>query len=743
MPLLQKQDLGAHGTRITPLLQDTVEILQLYGVPIRSHALHCYHSAFVTMPSCLLLDTLAQQHVPDSLPRLLAPRAAHLGQEARVLYGHLSPVKAVAWSPDDTRIVSCSQGSSIRVWSAITFQALGHLEGHTDWVQSVVFSPDSARIISGSKDCTLRVWSTVAMEHLVTLRGHQKSVASVAVSPDGKRIVSGSWDHTVRVWCTSSFAELGCLSGDGQGILCVAFSTKGDRLISSCRDTVRVFNAFSLECLASLQATIHRVSMSPGLFRDVIFSHDDRHIFTGTSSGTVRIWCAITFRELGVLDQKMGSADWLSVSSNGAFVLSGDKDNGYIHVWNAGDFKEITRFHAHQRGVRSVAFSPDGTRFVSGGMDDTVRAWDTRMFDDNAVPLKSHTSDISSLTFSVDGIHMMSRLPEFGLPATVRVWNVRRFEELGQVECASLFVFSPTSARAVVQQEDMSLSLWNLSPLEKILDLSTLQSTGDRRVESISYSPEGTHIVCGMPRGTIEILNAVNLERLATFEAHSSPVLDVRFSTNGTRLVSRSASDGIRVWRADTLDRMGEIALHQGSVECMAVSPLGTHVVAALHDKTVRVWSTVTFEELTSLEFGSDGYLPATHVAFSPDGRCILARRFSKTRVWTCSQADNCQLALLLLFAIFADVNRVAVWTEVSLSGVQLPTDGNPGVFGVSLSETGWLRCWIHSQPRQIWLPHDRQGKRTWANFASRDEKVAVMSDIGVLTMLTFPVGKK
>jgi hypothetical protein len=42
-----------------------------------------------------------------------------------------------------------------------------------------------------------------------------------------------------------------------------------------------------------------------------------------------------------------------------------------------------------------------------------------------------------------------------------------------------------------------------------------------------------------------------------------------------------------------------------------------------------------------------------------------------------------------------------------------------------------------------IWLPHDRQGKRTWANFACRDEHVAFMSDIGVLTMLTFPVGKK
>ena len=32
--------------------------------------------------------------------------------------------------------------------------------------------------------------------------------------------------------------------------------------------------------------------------------------------------------------------------------------------------------NAHSRNVRSVAFSPDGTKIVSGSSDETIKVWD-------------------------------------------------------------------------------------------------------------------------------------------------------------------------------------------------------------------------------------------------------------------------------------------------------------------------------------------------------------------------------
>ena len=35
------------------------------------------------------------------------------------------------------------------------------------------------------------------------------------------------------------------------------------------------------------------------------------------------------------------------------------------------------KMNAHSHGVRSVAFSPDGSKIVSGSYDETIKVWDS------------------------------------------------------------------------------------------------------------------------------------------------------------------------------------------------------------------------------------------------------------------------------------------------------------------------------------------------------------------------------
>ena len=73
--------------------------------------------------------------------------------------------------------------------------------GGTSPVEAVAFSSDGTRIVSGSDDNTIRVWDTATGQQVgEALRGHEDRVRSVAFSSNGTRIVSGSDDHTIRVW---------------------------------------------------------------------------------------------------------------------------------------------------------------------------------------------------------------------------------------------------------------------------------------------------------------------------------------------------------------------------------------------------------------------------------------------------------------------------------------------------------------------------------------------------------------
>jgi WD40 repeat protein len=75
------------------------------------------------------------------------------------------------------------------------------LKGHTGFVNSVAITSDNTKIVSGSGDTTVKVWDlNNGVKPLKTLKGHSGFVTSVAITSDNTKIVSGSWDTTVKVW---------------------------------------------------------------------------------------------------------------------------------------------------------------------------------------------------------------------------------------------------------------------------------------------------------------------------------------------------------------------------------------------------------------------------------------------------------------------------------------------------------------------------------------------------------------
>ena len=85
-------------------------------------------------------------------------------------------------------------------WWLLKRRASFTYTGHTDWVYDVAWSPDGTRIASCSKDKTVQIWDAATGSRIFTYRGHTADVYTAAWSPDGRRIASCWQDKTVQIW---------------------------------------------------------------------------------------------------------------------------------------------------------------------------------------------------------------------------------------------------------------------------------------------------------------------------------------------------------------------------------------------------------------------------------------------------------------------------------------------------------------------------------------------------------------
>ena len=71
----------------------------------------------------------------------------------------------------------------------------------------------------------------------------------------------------------------------------------------------------------------------------------------------------------------------MAYSPDGVRIVSGSLStadvavDNTVRVWDAASGAELIVLRGHENWIRSVAFSPDAGRIVSGSMDDTVRVW--------------------------------------------------------------------------------------------------------------------------------------------------------------------------------------------------------------------------------------------------------------------------------------------------------------------------------------------------------------------------------
>ena len=324
------------------------------------------------------------------------------GKSLTALQRHPRVVNAVVFSPDGLTLASTSW-SGAEVWEVTTGQRITTLGELPNFALSLAYSPDGTKLVTGSYNLkstehTVKLWTVSTGENLATLHGHAGFVTTVAYSRDGKILASGSEDKTVKVWAVETGQNLATLQGHGESINSVAISPDGTKLASGSDDrtirlwelpTGRALHTLSKESLNKLQiddevgtkterfmSRVKSVAFSPD---GLILATLDEDIGGSLCGDAVKLWDVGTGQFLTVLTDGTDFAGFaVAFSPDGTKLVSGSWDFT-VKLWDVSTRKHIATFPGHTGNVSSVAFSPDGTKLASGSYDGTILVWDIEL----------------------------------------------------------------------------------------------------------------------------------------------------------------------------------------------------------------------------------------------------------------------------------------------------------------------------------------------------------------------------
>ena len=396
---------------------------------------------------------------------------AETGEPLTTFSGHTGDVLGVAYSPDGTRIATGGDDGTAQVWDVATGESLLTLAGHSIGVQQVAFTPDGDRLLTGGLDGTARLWdiSPTGGRDWLTVPGPALRQGGVSFSPDGTRFAVPGQVTGVTIRDVDTGAKIITLKGHDATIRRMAFSPDGTRLAGASGSgqgntwvkTVPIWDVTTGELVMTLRGHTDAVN-------SVAYSPDGRRLATGGVDGTVRLWDALSGKELHAVD--VGSpVPALAFSPDGRYLVSGDDGDKSLTVWDANTLERRGALRGHSDVIQDVAFGPAG-KVVTASWDGTAKIWDLESRRELAT-LRGHSGPILGVAVSPDGALVATG----SLDGTAKLWDLATGREVlklfGHDIVVNAVAFSPDGRFLATVSGDGTVAL-HLLPIDELRKLA-------------------------------------------------------------------------------------------------------------------------------------------------------------------------------------------------------------------------------------------------------------------------------
>jgi WD40 repeat protein/DNA-binding SARP family transcriptional activator/energy-coupling factor transporter ATP-binding protein EcfA2 len=579
------------------------------------------------------------------------------------------------WSPDGTMFVTeGTEGSdTVDIRDARTGESVRSFRSRDRDILDVAFNHDGTLLATTGADGTARIWNTATGQE----------VHAVAGQPDNDEWLRGAWGPSF-----SPDGSLFAAAWPGEDVVRILDVATG-RVVHEIRSVpapwVTSFDPTSsrvaVASLRSEKAVVVDVESGNEMFTlqghrlilmDVAWSPDGTAIAAAGADGRVRILDAGTGSPRFAVSGGPGLMRAIDWSPDSSRLVAGNSD-GTATVWLVSEaelWKLVTLSAQDTRtGINGVAFSPDGTRVMTGDFGITATMiWDIGITGDAEVAnLPTVAIAYGAATFTADGRHLVAT----GAGGSVTVWDAHTFKgvrTLGAPAGASppptlggATVLPPVNSGADVFSVDVSrdgrmvatarfdgsVRVWDAETGEDAFTVDPGPTVPGTTWMDVTWNADGDLLAVAANDGStgrVTIFDRSGRILTVLQEDFGTAVGSVAFSPDGDQVITTRVpvvpypgpDDGQLViwdWIEGTVKRT--IAT---PAFIAAASPTG-HLVAAtnrlstnLSGETVDVWDTANGRRVATLAGNTGGTMA---LAFSADGsRLATANADGTVRIW-------------------------------------------------------------------------------------------------------------
>ncbi len=204
----------------------------------------------------------------------------------------------------------------------------------------------------------------------------QSPIWALQFSPDGKTIAVGKYQW-IEVWDLETQRIIHTYEPHASAVRCLTFSRDGKKLfagggLAARSGEIRIWNVASEELLNTLDIhadTIESIAISPDETKLLTASMDEYSAVLNITQEAEESQETATW-----LSQHVGRVLCALYHPDGTYFVTGSEDKT-IKVWHPENHTVLVNFDGNDDAVYSLAYAAGDGLIVSGSADNTIRSW--------------------------------------------------------------------------------------------------------------------------------------------------------------------------------------------------------------------------------------------------------------------------------------------------------------------------------------------------------------------------------